>query len=380
MLEFEKILPEINKITDIKLETERKKPELVEEAIQILKSINPDSIHYDEIYKLRYFVGIPVEHPLFKKEADSLSLSYIAIATDGSAIAPNPDFIFDYYLINVGYAAIRYGEGHFFESGSVPKIFYKPDDLYEMINGNKYLVRGELLQAKMLLEESKMLANKIEQFRRSDIPIIALIDGTLIQWEIKGGDEPYKKHFIKSFESLFKQSEKIGMPVAGYISGSHSKDVVGLIKFIVEESVSKEEAEKFNVLEDRDIFEVILKNRERSALFMSTVPILQYYSAPVYFFYINTGREIARIEVPHFVLRIKNGDSRDGVSLVHNLVLSQSEKGKGYPVVLREAHEQTVIRNSEKFALENLFRENFAKRGIIFIGDKKTYSKETRII
>ncbi len=379
MLKFEKILPVINTMIRKKAETERIKPDMISEAVEILKEIKPDFFVGNNIPEASYFIGTPLEEAGIRIEGKPFPDEYIAIATDGSAIAPDPDFAFYYYLINIGYVSIRYGAEHFFKADSIPQIFYEDKDLYEVIGENPYLIKGELLQAKMLLNESKVLSQKIEECLASKIPIIPLIDGTLIQWEIKGRDEEYKRHFIKSFESLFKKSEESGIPVAGYISGSHSKDVVGLIKYYLQTNgIPEEEIKKFDVLEDTDVFGKMLSYGERSAVFMSNVPILKYYSAPICFFYLNVGSEIARIEIPYFVVgNAKNGIFEE-ILPVQNLILSQAEKGMGYPIVLKEAHEQAVIKNGDKFTLENLLKEKLLERGIFFTGDAKLFFKKTR--
>ncbi len=380
MLDFDKILPELGKMVNKKINAERKKPEILKEAIETLKKIGENVFSKEDFSTISYFVGTPVEKASLKVREEEFSSEYIAIATDGSAIAPDSDFILNYYLINIGYVVIGYGKNHFFEANSIPELFYEEKDLYETVGENRYLVKGELLQAKMLLEESKILSKKIEENANRNVPIISLIDGTLIQWEIKGRDERYKKHFIESFESLFKKSIELNIPVAGYISGSHSKDVVGLIKyFLYKNGVTSDDLTKFDMLEDIDIFGELLNKGERSAVFISNVPILKYYNyKPIYFFYLNTGREVVRIEIPSFII----GDGKDfsKVSLIQQLILSQSEKGKGYPVVLREAHEQAVIRNGDKFALENLLREKLLSEGVKFSIDKKTFFKRTRSI
>ncbi len=379
MLNFDKILPVIDRMVDKKLKLEREKPNVLTEAIEILKTIEANLYSEDDFSSVSYFVGTPVERADTKVKEEVFDSEYMAIATDGSAIAPNPDFALNYYLINIGYVVIGYGKNHFFEADSVPELFYDETDLYETIGGNPYLVKGELLQAKMLLEESKILSKKIEEKVDFEIPMISLIDGTLIQWEIKGRDEEYKKHFVRSFESLFKKAEELGVPVAGYISGSHSKDVVGLIKYHLRKNGAVlEELKKFDILNDTEIFENFITYGQRSAIFLSHIPILKYYDAPVYFFYLNTGSEVVRIEIPHFV--IGGNKSFTKVSQIQKLILSQAKKGKGYPVVLREAHEQAVIRNGDKFALENLLREKLADEGIEFTGDRKAFFKRTRVI
>lgn len=374
MLIFEKILPEISGIVKEKIGLKHIKESIVKEAADILIKVEKEKISTIDVSAFPYFVAFPEEEPSNKFFLESDASDYVVAATDGSEIPIDPDFIFPYYLINIGIAAIGYGQNAFFYSDSRPKIYYKDNDLYEEVNGRKLVVRGELLEAKMLLGESIALAQVIKEFYRDNLPMLSLIDGTLIQWEIKNRSDDFKKLFVERFENLFKKSKEKNLPIAGYVSGSHSKDVIGLIKVaaLTIFKYSKKEVEKFDQLEDVDVFEYLLKNGERSAVFKSNVPILQFYENPVYFFYLKQ-REVVRIEIPGFVF-----ENKKVLEIMHKLLLSQMEKGNGYPVVLREAHEQAVVTNSDKSALDRLFCEMFAKNGEECTENLKALSKRKR--
>ncbi len=374
MLIFEKILPEISGIVKEKIGLKHIKESIVKEAADILIKVEKEKISAIDVSAFPYFVAFPEEEPSNKFFLESDASDYVVAATDGSEIPIDPDFIFPYYLINIGIAAIGYGQNAFFYSDSRPKIYYKDNDLYEEVNGRKLVVRGELLEAKMLLGESIALAQVIKEFYRDNLPMLSLIDGTLIQWEIKNRSDDFKKLFVERFENLFKKSKEKNLPIAGYVSGSHSKDVIGLIKVaaLTIFKYSKKEVEKFDQLEDVDVFEYLLKNGERSAVFKSNVPILQFYENPVYFFYLKQ-REVVRIEIPGFVF-----ENKKVLEIMHKLLLSQMEKGNGYPVVLREAHEQAVVTNSDKSALDRLFCEMFAKNGEECTENLKALSKRKR--
>ena len=92
---------------------------------------------------------------------------------------------------------------------------------------------------------------------------------------------------------------------------------------------------------DRDLFGELLEPGQRSPLYRtnSSVP-REYYGErqQVYFYYLNAGEEIARVEVPQWV-----AEDEDLLSLGHSLIVEQCRKGQGYPVVISEAHEQAVV-------------------------------------
>lgn len=374
MLIFEKLLPEINGIVREKIGLKHKKESIVKEAANILVQIEKEKISTIDISTFPYFVAFPEEKPSNKVLLKNDISDYVAIATDGSEIPIDPDFVFPYYLINIGTVAIGYGENAFFDYDSKPKIYYRDEDLYEEVNGRKLVVRGELLEAKMLLNESIALTEAIEKYYSDNVPMLSLIDGTLIQWEINNRSDDFKKLFVARFENLFKKSRELSLPIAGYVSGSHSKDVIGLIKvaalFVFK--YSKEEVKKFDILEDADVFEYLLKSGERSAVFKSNVPILEFYENPVYFFYLKQ-REVVRIEIPGFVF-----ENKKILEKTHKLLLSQMEKGIGYPVVLREAHEQAVVTNGDRNGLDRIFCEMLSKNGEECTENLKALSKRKR--
>ena len=374
MLIFEKLLPEISGIVREKIGLKHKKESIIKEAANILVRIDKDKISTIDVSAFPYFVAFPEEEPSYRILVKNDIFDYVAIATDGSEIPIDPDFAFPYYLINIGTVAIGYGENAFFDYDSRPKIYYQDEDLFEEVNGRKLVVRGELLEAKMLLNESIALTKAIEKYYKDNVPILSLIDGTLIQWEINNRSDDFKKLFVLRFENLFKKSKEMNLPIAGYVSGSHSKDVIGLIKVaaLLIFKYSREEIKKFDILEDVDVFEYLLKSGERSAVFKSSVPILQFYENPVYFFYLKQ-REVVRIEIPGFVF-----DNKEILKATHKLLLSQMEKGNGYPVVLREAHEQAVVTNSDRNELDRIFCEMLAKNGEECSENLKALSKRKR--
>ena len=377
MLRIEKIIGEIKNAVKESKELQKAKKDLIDKAIKVLKRVEPG-----EIEKKRNFIPVdfPVATPLRKPINRIFTKQdiedYIAVATDGSEIPIDFDFPLYYYVINIGKVVIKYGKDSYFFSDSVPKIFYKEEDLFSRIGKENLIVKGELLESKMLLQESIALSDILESVKDDKLPKVSLIDGTLIQWEVKGRNEDFKQEFIDKFERLFEKSKKLNIPLAGYISGSHSKEIVGMVKLqCISENLDERDIKKFDILQDVDIFGRLLKKGERSVLFRSNAPILTYYKAPVYFFYLNVGKEIARVEIPQFVMQ-----NNEKMELLQKLLLSQAEKGMGYPVALKEAHEQAVIHNGEKSSLREIFIELLNKEGVNSRINYKSLFKQTRNI
>jgi hypothetical protein len=375
MLKIDKIIPQVEKIVEEKYSENLKKISAIDFVIKKLKEIKPENfknVTYKETLSL---FGTPIEIPGRAIKVEKEISDYTAIAADGSEVPINEDFFFPYYIINIGFIALKYGKDHFFFADSNAKIYFEENELYEKVGDKSFLVRGELLSSKMLLEESKKLEELLKDFYTVEVPVLALFDGTLIQWEIKETSETYKNNFVKNFQRMILIAEQLKEPLAGYISGTHSRDVMEMIRIFLEMKGEDFDKKLLSIIKDADIFKIILRKGERSAVFRSNAPILNLYKAPIYFFFLNVGSEVVRIEIPEFI-----AFDNDLLEITCALILSQSKKGGGYPVALKEAHEQAVIKSSERVFIEELFIDFLRKKDIIFNQNYKFLSKKIRNI
>jgi hypothetical protein len=375
MLKIDKIIPQVEKIVEEKYSENLRKISAIDFVIKKLKEIKPENfknVTYKETLSL---FGTPIEIPGRAIKVEKEISDYTAIAADGSEVPINEDFFFPYYIINIGFIALKYGKDHFFFADSNAKIYFEENELYEKVGDKSFLVRGELLSSKMLLEESKKLEELLKDFYTVEVPVLALFDGTLIQWEIKETSETYKNNFVKNFQRMILIAEQLKEPLAGYISGTHSRDVMEMIRIFLEMKGEDFDKKLLSIIKDADIFKIILRKGGRSAVFRSNAPILNLYKAPIYFFFLNVGSEVVRIEIPEFI-----AFDNDLLEITCALILSQSKKGGGYPVALKEAHEQAVIKSSERVFIEELFIDFLRKKGIIFNQNYKFLSKKIRNI
>ncbi|WP_286977151.1 DNA double-strand break repair nuclease NurA, partial [Candidatus Aquicultor secundus] len=130
--------------------------------------------------------------------------------------------------------------------------------------------------------------------------------------------------------------------------------------------------DKIDGVTDAGLFRRLLGVGKRSSLFISTSEILDAYGDErVAFFYINVGKEVARVELPGWVSRDK-----DMVGLVHATCLDQANKGSGYPVAVAEAHEQAVVKSADKHTFDQLIFQVFVKNGIPAAESRKALRKK----
>jgi len=375
MLKIDKIIPQVEKIVEEKYSENLRKISAIDFVIKKLKEIKPEDLKNVTYKETLSLFGTPIEIPGRAIKVEKEISDYTAIAADGSEVPINEDFFFPYYIINIGFIALKYGKDHFFFADSNAKIYFEENELYEKVGNKSFLVRGELLSSKMLLEESKKLEELLKDFYTVEVPVLALFDGTLIQWEIKETSETYKNNFVKNFQRMILKALQLKAPLAGYISGTRSRDVMEMIRIFLEMKGEDFDKQLLSIIKDADIFKIILRKGERSAMFRSNAPILNLYKAPIYFFFLNVGSEVVRIEIPEFI-----AFDNDLLEITCALILSQSKKGGGYPVALKEAHEQAVIKSSERVFIEELFIDFLRKKGIIFNQNYKFLSKKIRNI
>jgi hypothetical protein len=130
---------------------------------------------------------------------------------------------------------------------------------------------------------------------------------------------------------------------------------------------------------DRFLFERItsLQPGERTQVFASRSDILKRYSPQhrIHFFYMHSGTEIARVEVPHWVAR-----DTEKLDFVHATIYDQCVNGRGYPTALQEAHEVAAIRPDERRAVESLVERALADHGLVYRRSAKDESKRGRFV
>jgi hypothetical protein len=137
------------------------------------------------------------------------------------------------------------------------------------------------------------------------------------------------------------------VPVCWYISMPKSKELMSLIRlYLCNFDVDKKELyEPVNNVIDSAIMHAVLQPGERSIVFSNHSSISDYYPAHLrpFFFYMHTGNEIGRVEIPAWV-------AQDGqmVDMIARIIIDQCTKGGGYPVALAEAHEQAVVKGPDR--------------------------------
>ena len=134
--------------------------------------------------------------------------------------------------------------------------------------------------------------------------------------------------------------------------------------------------EDFEGIYDREVFhDLLTEPGDRSAVFCSSWRTSrdQYGEHRVHFVYLNTGDEIARVDLPEWV-----ACDRAALDFVHRVVVDQIEKGLGYPVSLTEAHEQAVVRSADRRMFWEVVERSAREAGLSPAHSAKARSKTIR--
>ncbi len=220
-------------------------------------------------------------------------------------------------------------------------------------------------------KELSALLHVARHKRVQDRPILAVADGTLICWTLKNA-EVLRKEFIEKL-AQFREEE---IPILAYKSFPETRSVAKALEHLAAEELAEVGIHP-EMLTDLEIFQAYLQKGQRSAVFQSRSDVVEkHYPNPdkVYFFYLHTGKEIARIEFPAWCYE------KGKIDFMHAVMMDDLEKGKGYPMTLTEAHEHAVVKKSEEAQFFELLEKLCIKKGVAIADAAKVASKRTAII
>jgi hypothetical protein len=285
------------------------------------------------------------------------------VAADGSQVYPDRHGLAFYYVINVGSIVFRHGSGQAPSVATDPRLFYTEDRVFP----GGMPVSGDIVSAERDLAEMQSLANLALAEPEGGPPRLALADGPLLIWLQRAAvPEEQQARILAGYLSCLDRLRGGGVAVAGFVSRPHSAEVVALLYLAQLEdgeraAVKSLHETAYRGLTDRALFGD-LRPGERSSLFVRGTATNRDFQAKghaIYFFYLNTGPDLARVEVPEWVAH-----HRERLDLVHAAVYDQCTFNNGYPYVLTRADEQAVILSEEREVLEGMIVRAMARHGL----------------
>ena len=333
--------------------------------------------------------AVPLEPLLTAVDAAAEPTAYAVAATDGSQIDVDSHGLVHCYLVNVGWAALRYGEEPEAWLASSPRVLHQDEDLYVTADDGTYQeVEEHLLSLLRTVHELERLAELAEEWR--DRPgLVAVADGNLVRWEFGGRKpDPARLALLRRYTRALARFRELDVPLCSYISRPNAREVANAATLLAAQDCAGEPAScarcrgrreplcrLLRLLPDRTVL-AHLGPGQRSALFRSLAPVLDHYAPPdrISFFYLRLAGEMARVELPRWACR------PDLLARVQSVLYGQAARGRGYPVVLMEAHEQAVVHGAAREAFRSLVLGALNGHGLEASISAKRLSKDQRAV
>ena len=373
--------------------------ERVARALEAVRTFDPD------VYEARRGVGEQAEylpgvgeHPSTVHDAPPAPGDFCVAAVDGSHVDVDRHMAARCFLINIGVSVLTYGVGPSADLHNEPTLYASDDELAirDPATYREQPIEGAVLGAKRTVEEVRVLARTVADLPAAT-PTLAVIDGSLAMIGLAGaGNQDFvlrelvEEGYGREMDRLAELSRARPVCLAGYVSLPGSAEVVRALRLMECSYDGLAAGYRCGIrgpgrepcdgcvggLLDRDIFARLLKPGQRSALFSTSFSgVDRYYATDVSFFYVNVGREIARVEVPSWV-----AEDEARLSLAHGLVMDQCGRGRGYPVALMEAHEQAVVSGPDRRFFVRAVEGALHARRLPVYTSEKAYSKRVRMM
>lgn len=315
-----------------------------------------------------------------KWSIDSQRNVYSVVAVDGSQIYPDRHQGVDCYLINIGTVLFTYGQKSSVQFTSEPKVFFHEETM------NNFEATPELINCQRTEYELRTvlemgLAKGISKLQKqnsfladSRVNSLCMFDGALIFWHLGAKESIAQNKFFKRYCEILQQLYEHKIMHAGYISMPKSRELIHVLQAAVMLPEYKVIGEGFSgrCLIDTDIIDSFLRPGQRTVVFKNHAPIVDLYAEFLRpcFFYMHTGAEIARVEIPAWIAQ-----DAQLVEQVASMILDQAVKGNGYPICLAEAHEQAVIKTADRELFYMMLQKIMQDKNIAYKFSQKSMHK-----
>src|SRR6266571_2411903 len=237
----------------------------------------------------------------------------------------------------------------------------------------------QVTQRRYLLE-IETLCNLMEHHahsRRSDAPVhspVVFFDGSLVVSFALTMPNPYRDRYIDSAVALLQTSERLRIPLVGYIDTTYARDMITMLRRLdaMQDRPTLRETKKIH---DALLWQGYLRWGDRTpAMICARGDILASYGQyqhSVAFCYLQTSakRPPASLEFPRWMLD-------DGlVEPVIDIIRAELIAGNGYPYAIETADAVSVITMQDRSEFYAQFQEFSERQGLKFSFSRKSVSK-----
>jgi len=278
------------------------------------------------------------------------------IAADGSQINPDRHASIQFGLINVGAITMK------LNSGETPQIVTDTELLFgdDLLPNGIPMSEGLVALKRDFAERSAL--DKLSKDIKGDI--VTFTDGPIELWSAKGEDAHSYAEYSQKYLGVLSRLQSRGIITAGYVDKPSADLVVRLLEIMMADNEQIQKLREFHPLRsvsDRWLFgekeNPLLKAGHRSAIFKIQSSSEKIYTGvlELYFFYLNVGTDSkpypVRVEVPKWVV-----DDKNKLNLLHAVLVQQCKMmgSRPYPYLLHRAHETAVVKQEEKYQIEQM--------------------------
>ncbi len=335
----------------------------------------PDIFDRWKIFDKKALSALPLENPSSSIAPKPRPNPFTLCSTDGSQIFPDRNINLSFALINISQICFQIGTVEPPVISQQPYLFDLDDlSMFPFLSGLNVDDEqfSDLVGPLRQFKELEQLYTLAKTNRVANRPVLALSDGTLIFWHLKKIQNPQiQERLFTAYTEILKKFRLETLPIFSYISFPSGREIVKSLNKLVKDRF--ETINLQNWLYDRDIFSLLLKPKERSSVFVSHSDVMENYDEAdkIFFFYLHTGKEIARVELPGWCFY----NASHTIDYIHSCILDDVEKGGGYPMCLSEAHENAVISQHDQANFYKFLEILCQQQGLNFQYSAKLLSK-----
>lgn len=288
------------------------------------------------------------------------------VAADGSQSIADRHSPVQFCVINVGGIVMKPN------SGETPAVEVESELFFgDAIEENGLTTDGGVALRRDLAERS--VIEKMSKGLKGSV--VSFTDGTLEIFRAKDIDNANQyRNTVDKYISVLSRLQERGIISAGYIDKPSSSLVVKLLELtqitIPEEMEKLRNAPPLKYVTDRWLFGYnnklfqLLPPGHRSAVFKIQSSSEKSYKGvlELHFFYLNVGTEghpwPVRVEIPRWVV-----DDKKQLDLLHAVLVEQCRilGSRPYPYLLHRAHETAVVKNEEKYQIEQMLQQELRR-------------------
>ena len=312
------------------------------------------------------------------------------LAVDGSQLMPWRDASIPVALVQVGFFANPHAQGRPYTKDVRMEVL-SPEEIAEDPKQEKeekgdqdgYPYSDMMVTLRRHLLEVETLRSQMEQCasaRKLDDPAhspVVFFDGSLVVSFALTMPGVYREQYIQAATTLLETSERLRVPLVGYIDTSYARDFITMLRRL-DDIKPQPMLRDTKRIHDALLWSGHLRWGDRTpAMICARGDILQHYGEfqnSVAFCYLQTTAKHppARLEFPRWMID-------DGVlEPVMDVVRAEVIAGNGYPYAIETADAVSVITMQDRDEFYTHFKAFIERQGGKFIFSTKSQSKGRR--